>query len=150
MSPDRVPIIIGASNATGIKMEAYRKLKALMGHAIPSDPMLTGVNFYAELPRLAGDVCLTYSLHAASGQPDKHDPQVVHYYLGSPIAMTFTAQRAKMKKDQGYELQVSGKLRDKYRTSLLGIKRGKETIRPHLRVTDPAGKTIVDQALDYG
>jgi len=25
--PDRVPIVIGASNATGIKMPAYRRLK---------------------------------------------------------------------------------------------------------------------------
>jgi uroporphyrinogen decarboxylase len=29
--PDRVPIIIGASNATGIKMRPYRRLKALLG-----------------------------------------------------------------------------------------------------------------------
>lgn len=29
--PDRVPIVIGVSNATGIKMNAYRRLKALAG-----------------------------------------------------------------------------------------------------------------------
>lgn len=29
--PDRVPIIIGTSNTTGIKMPAYRRLKALLG-----------------------------------------------------------------------------------------------------------------------
>ncbi|GAG53368.1 unnamed protein product, partial [marine sediment metagenome] len=29
--PDRVPIIIGVSNATGIKMEVFRKYKALLG-----------------------------------------------------------------------------------------------------------------------
>jgi len=29
--PDRVPIVIGASNATGIKMKPYRRLKALLG-----------------------------------------------------------------------------------------------------------------------
>lgn len=31
--PDRVPIVIGASNATGIKMPAYRRLKQLLGYA---------------------------------------------------------------------------------------------------------------------
>lgn len=30
--PDRVPIVIGASNATGIKMPAYRRLKQLLGY----------------------------------------------------------------------------------------------------------------------
>ncbi len=29
--PDRVPIVLGASNATGIKMKPYRELKALLG-----------------------------------------------------------------------------------------------------------------------
>ncbi len=29
--PDRVPIVIGVSNATGIKMQAYRRLKAALG-----------------------------------------------------------------------------------------------------------------------
>ncbi|KAA0270395.1 MAG: hypothetical protein EDM79_13905, partial [Chloroflexi bacterium] len=29
--PDRVPIVIGASNATGINMVAYRRLKKLLG-----------------------------------------------------------------------------------------------------------------------
>ena len=29
--PDRVPIIMGVSNATSIKMETYRKLKQLLG-----------------------------------------------------------------------------------------------------------------------
>src|SRR5688500_20116310 len=29
--PDRVPIILGASNATGISTPAYRKLKAYLG-----------------------------------------------------------------------------------------------------------------------
>lgn len=30
-APDRVPIVIGASNATGIKMRPYRRLKTLLG-----------------------------------------------------------------------------------------------------------------------
>ena len=29
--PDRVPIILGVSNATGIKMKTYQKLKTLLG-----------------------------------------------------------------------------------------------------------------------
>ncbi|NQV06570.1 hypothetical protein HQ535_08450, partial [bacterium] len=29
--PDRVPIVLGVSNATGIKMETYRTIKALIG-----------------------------------------------------------------------------------------------------------------------
>ncbi|MFZ4617167.1 MAG: hypothetical protein ACOYM2_13350, partial [Rectinemataceae bacterium] len=33
--PDRVPIVIGGTNATGIKMKAYRALCAKLG--IPSD-----------------------------------------------------------------------------------------------------------------
>lgn len=34
-APDRVPIVIGASNATGIKMGPYRELKALLGIDAP-------------------------------------------------------------------------------------------------------------------
>ena len=30
-TPDRVPIVLGPSNATGIKMVTYRKIKALAG-----------------------------------------------------------------------------------------------------------------------
>ena len=30
--PDRVPIVIGASNATGIKSGAYRRLARFLGH----------------------------------------------------------------------------------------------------------------------
>ena len=33
--PDRVPIIVGTTNATGIKMAAYRRLKAAMGLETP-------------------------------------------------------------------------------------------------------------------
>ncbi len=33
--PDRVPIVIGASNATGIKMPAYRRLKQLLNYEAP-------------------------------------------------------------------------------------------------------------------
>ena len=33
--PDRVPIVIGASNATGMKMRPYRGLKALLGIEAP-------------------------------------------------------------------------------------------------------------------
>ena len=35
--PDRPPIVLGASNATGIKMETYRKLKDLLGIEAPDD-----------------------------------------------------------------------------------------------------------------
>jgi uroporphyrinogen decarboxylase len=35
--PDRVPIIIGVSNATGIKMKPYRALKELLGIQAPDD-----------------------------------------------------------------------------------------------------------------
>lgn len=35
--PDRVPIIIGVSNATGIKMKPYRALKAKLGIQAPDD-----------------------------------------------------------------------------------------------------------------
>jgi uroporphyrinogen decarboxylase len=37
--PDRVPIVIGVSNATGIKMGTYRELKALIGVTAPDDAM---------------------------------------------------------------------------------------------------------------
>jgi len=33
--PDRVPIVIGASNATGIQMRAYQRLKAQLGISAP-------------------------------------------------------------------------------------------------------------------
>ena len=33
--PDRVPIVIGASNATGIKMSPYKGIKAMMGIDAP-------------------------------------------------------------------------------------------------------------------
>lgn len=35
--PDRVPIVIGASNATGIKMHPYQALKALIGINAPDE-----------------------------------------------------------------------------------------------------------------
>ena len=35
--PDRVPIVIGVSNATGIKMRTYRELKGLIGVTAPDD-----------------------------------------------------------------------------------------------------------------
>jgi uroporphyrinogen decarboxylase len=35
--PDRVPIVIGVSNATGIKMAPYRELKQLIGVTAPDD-----------------------------------------------------------------------------------------------------------------
>ncbi|MFP4507508.1 MAG: uroporphyrinogen decarboxylase family protein [Candidatus Acetothermia bacterium] len=34
--PDRVPIVIGANNTTGIKMETYRKIKELIGVEAPN------------------------------------------------------------------------------------------------------------------
>lgn len=43
--PDRVPIIIGTSNTTGLKMEPYRKLKALMG-------IEAGENYIYDWPEL--------------------------------------------------------------------------------------------------
>ena len=33
--PDRVPIVIGVSNATGIKMKTYREIKQLAGITAP-------------------------------------------------------------------------------------------------------------------
>lgn len=36
-TPDRVPIIIGVSNATGIKMKPYRALKQMLGIQAPDD-----------------------------------------------------------------------------------------------------------------
>ena len=35
--PDRVPIVIGVSNATGIKMKTYRGIKALPGIQSPDE-----------------------------------------------------------------------------------------------------------------
>jgi uroporphyrinogen decarboxylase len=35
--PDRVPIVIGVSNATGVKMTPYRELKQLIGVSAPDD-----------------------------------------------------------------------------------------------------------------
>jgi uroporphyrinogen decarboxylase len=35
--PDRIPIIIGASNTTGIKMRPYRRLKKILGIEAPDD-----------------------------------------------------------------------------------------------------------------
>ena len=35
--PDRVPIVVGVSNATGIKMKTYRDIKALTGIQAPDD-----------------------------------------------------------------------------------------------------------------
>lgn len=35
--PDRVPVIIGTSNATGIKMRRYRQLKKQLGIAAPDE-----------------------------------------------------------------------------------------------------------------
>ena len=35
--PDRVPLIIGVSNATGIKMKPYRALKEMLGVQAPDN-----------------------------------------------------------------------------------------------------------------
>src|SRR5512134_3596294 len=35
--PDRVPIVLGVSNATGIKMKTYRELKRLLGIEAPDE-----------------------------------------------------------------------------------------------------------------
>ncbi len=59
---DRVPIVIGVSNATGIKMEAYRRLKESLGIAAPDNylydwPELgTALVDENTLVRLGGDV----------------------------------------------------------------------------------------------
>lgn len=60
--PDRVPIVIGVSNATGIKMKAYRRLKEHLGIEAPDEylyrwPELgTARVDEATLERLGGDV----------------------------------------------------------------------------------------------
>ena len=36
-TPDRVPIILGVSNATGIKMRTYRGIKEILGINAPDD-----------------------------------------------------------------------------------------------------------------
>lgn len=36
-TPDRVPIVLGPSNATGIKMSTYRRIKALEGIEAPDE-----------------------------------------------------------------------------------------------------------------
>ncbi len=60
--PDRVPIILGASNATGIKMRPYRRLKELLGIQAPDQylydwPELGTANpDEATLRRLGSDV----------------------------------------------------------------------------------------------
>ena len=35
VEPDRVPTIIGTSNATGIKMQPYQRLKEILGIQAP-------------------------------------------------------------------------------------------------------------------
>ena len=35
--PDRVPLVIGVSNATGIKMEPYQQIKQILGVQAPDD-----------------------------------------------------------------------------------------------------------------
>jgi len=60
--PDRVPIVIGVSNATGIKMKTYQKIKALAGINAPDEyiyqwPELGTAHVDEEtLQRLHGDV----------------------------------------------------------------------------------------------
>lgn len=60
--PDRVPIVIGASNATGMKIEPYRRLKASLGIEAPDRyiydwPELgTALPDEATLERLHSDV----------------------------------------------------------------------------------------------
>jgi uroporphyrinogen decarboxylase len=41
-APDRVPIILGVSNATGIKMGPYRELKRLIGVDAPDEWLCDG------------------------------------------------------------------------------------------------------------
>lgn len=60
--PDRVPIVIGVSNATGIKMPTYQRLKALLGIEAPDEYIYDWPELGTALPdeetlrRLHGDV----------------------------------------------------------------------------------------------
>ena len=71
--PDRVPLVIGVSNATGIKMEPYQQIKQILGVQAPDDylydwPELGTAEIDEEtLCRLQGDVreCLTWNPKSA-------------------------------------------------------------------------------------
>ena len=58
--PDRVPIVIGISNATGIKMGTYRELKRLIGVTAPDDFLYD----WPELGTAALDEATLRRLHA--------------------------------------------------------------------------------------
>ena len=70
--PDRVPIVLGASNATGIKMKPYRELKQQLGIDAPDATSTTGRNWARPhrtrqtLVRLRSDVRGVLDLEPAS------------------------------------------------------------------------------------
>ncbi|MBE3112350.1 MAG: hypothetical protein IMZ46_17890 [Acidobacteria bacterium] len=71
--PDRVPIIIGTSNATTLKMEPYRRLKALLGIQIPDGYIYD----WPELGSAALDETVLERLHGdARGLLDRFPAQV--------------------------------------------------------------------------
>jgi uroporphyrinogen decarboxylase len=77
--PDRVPIVIGVSNATGIKMKPYRGVKRLIGVAAPDEylydwPELGTARIdEATLQRLHGDVRGVLDLEPASDRQRNRD-----------------------------------------------------------------------------
>ncbi len=66
--PDRVPIVIGVSNATGLKMKPYQALKRLIGVEAPDDYLYD----WPELGTAAVDEATLARLHAdVRGVPDR-------------------------------------------------------------------------------
>ena len=67
--PDRVPIVIGVSNATGIKMKTYRDIKELVGIDAPDNYMYE----WPELGTAEIDEATMQRLHSdVRGVRDRH------------------------------------------------------------------------------
>ena len=67
--PDRVPIVIGVSNATGIKMKTYQDIKELVGIDAPDNYMYE----WPELGTAEIDEATMQRLHSdVRGVTDRH------------------------------------------------------------------------------
>jgi uroporphyrinogen decarboxylase len=72
--PDRVPIVIGVSNATGMKMRTYRELKRLIGVTAPNEYLYD----WPELGTAALDEATLRRLHAdVRGVLDREPAEVL-------------------------------------------------------------------------
>ena len=83
-------------------------------------------------------------LTIGKGQPDAKNPDVTRLWFGSPMKLEVKGQ------SDGTTLSVSSTIKDTLGQVLRTASKSGKEIVPHLKVTAPSGKVIVDQDMRYG